>query len=202
MKKFNLLYYFILLSLFSCSNQSNGLEESQNNYLYLKEKFEGKYRLISCNSDSLIDVNLDNTKTRDLLNEIPPLKTADLEIRIQKGKIKDQGYLAVLNQKWPEQVLTIDGEIKRPENITNYDDNIKISYLIQSVSRIVDIKGNNILIVPNQQFGSNQYRLTIPNNILILENQIQVTSNRKVYTIDGMKEVKIISAYRKYTSEI
>jgi hypothetical protein len=58
--------------LFSCNKHDSNADTEQ-----LKEKFHGKYEVISSISEDAVDLNMDGTTSTDLLAENPEISNAD-----------------------------------------------------------------------------------------------------------------------------
>ena len=178
---------FIILSFGSCRN--NNLEDNIFNFEY--DKFHGKYKIIKSTTNEAIDVDLDGAKSNDLLKEIPTLPNSILELRIYKG-----GYM--FNQSWQEPFFS-----KAIESFpTNYTpENKLLGYNSQGELHTFEftLDYKTIKVIRSKTSGSTDYKWTLPESVNVVGDElIEIITNRKMYTSDGIKMIKITSLYKRY----
>jgi len=187
MKK-GLLITICMISLIGCNKN-----ESNENLEQLKEKFHGKYEVISSISKDAVDLNMDGIASTDLLSENPKISNAGLELRVLNTNEQ------LFEEKWPVETITIPrGEIF---DSTSYHPTYSIYYAIHinpSFCRFDDDYKSIQLLEDFQQDWTNT--LISIESIIIEENEIiKVTTIRKLYTLRGWIKTKIESRYKRYT---
>ena len=182
-----ILFCFIAFTFGNCK-----VDNQENEILNLDyEKFHGKYRIMKSTTNEIIDVDLNGRKSNDLLNEIPSLSDTFLELRIYKG-----GYL--FKQFWQEPFFSKTYEyfptVYNPENIL-------MGYNLQGETHFFDFTSDHkkITVIRNKNSGSTDYKWTLPESVTIVgDESIEIITNRKMYTSDGIKMIKITSIYKRY----
>jgi hypothetical protein len=166
-------------------------EDAKNTQNELYERFHGKYAITRATSDIAVDVNLDGTKSTNLVEEIPDLKHTYLELLIGT-KTLPNGYA----QFWANQSL--DSE-KKP---AGYDPSILVMYLNQpTVARFKfndDLTALSLSQEPSKDPHPEEFSL--PQSVTIgQDNEITVKMKRTLYTRYGWVPVSITVTYARFT---
>jgi hypothetical protein len=188
MKK-GLLITICTIFLISCNKNKSNVDIEQ-----LKEKFHGKYEVISSISEDAVDLNMDGTTSTDLLYENPEISNSGLELRI----LNDNEQL--FEEKWPVETIVIPrGEIF---DSTSFHPTYNIYYALYinpSSCRFDDVYKSIQLLDEFQQNSANT--LISMESITIEENEtIKVITIRKLYTMKGWITTKIETQYKRYTT--
>ena len=178
-----------MIFLISCNKN-----ESNENLEQLKEKFHGKYEVISSISAYAVDLNMDGIASTDLLSENPEISSSGLELRI----LNTNNHL--FEEKWPVETIVIPrGEVF---DSTIYHPTYSIYYALYintSSCRFNDDYKSIQLLEDFQQNSTNT--LISMESITIEENEtIKVITIRKLYTMKGWITTKIESRYKRYTT--
>lgn len=188
MKK-RLLITICAIFLISCNKN-----ESNENLVQLKEKFQGKYEVISSISEDAVDLNMDGITSTDLLSENPDISNSGLELRI----INDNEQL--FEEKWRVETIVISrGEIF---DSTNYHPTYSIYYALYSnpISCQFEDDYKSIHLLGDIQQNSTNTLISME-SITIGENEtIKVITIRKLYSMKGWIRTKIESRYKRYTT--
>ncbi|EOR94740.1 hypothetical protein ADIARSV_2114 [Arcticibacter svalbardensis MN12-7] len=166
----------ILLCVLSCKKS----EELSN-----AEVLKGKYNPISAYADHPVDINFDGFESIDLLQEIPDIKTAQLEL------IGTDGY-NLYSHFWPEPYFLY----AEPSDI--YNPEIKVVYAKKaSYGKFHINKDFTEIIVPDKSLLD----FVSPSKILILsDNDVSIFFNKRIYTKSGWQDLKINVIYKSYTT--
>lgn len=197
MKNF-LLFIACMFILVSCEKNESEVSKRP----LLREKFNGKYELISSLSKTPVDLNNDGIESTNLLVENSMVLSSFIEIRIPNESdsyLKDNEF--VFCEFWPTEN---EHRLKNKEVIPVYETPVfGMGY---------DIYGNTLIGV----FAENLKTCTI-NKLLeisddgkntlieiksidIMENEtFKVTVIRKLYTKNGWVISEIESLYKRYT---
>ena len=197
MKNF-LLFIACMFILVSCEKNESEVSKRP----LLREKFNGKYELISSLSKTPVDLNNDGIESTNLLVENSMVLSSFIEIRIPNESdsyLKDNEF--VFCEFWPTEN---EHRLKNKEVIPVYETPVfGMGY---------DIYGNTLIGV----FAENLKTCTI-NKLLeisddgkntlieiksidIMENEtFKVTVIRKLYTKNGWEISEIESLYKRYT---
>jgi len=169
---------------FSCNKN-----ESNENLAQLKEKFHGKYEMISSTSSNAVDLNMDGISSTYLLDENSEIARAELELRIYSNN----NFL--FEEKWPvEYISNSSGEIVDSTYTINY----ALYCNIESFQFTDDYKSLQLQGSLNQ---ASVNTLKSIESIVVEENEIiKVTTIRKLYTKKGWITTKIESRYKRYTT--
>lgn len=188
MKK-RLLITICAIFLISCNKN-----ESNENLVQLKEKFQGKYEMISSISEDAVDLNMDGITSTDLLSENPEISNSGLELRI----INENEQL--FEEKWPVETIVIPrGEIF---DSTSYHPTYSIYYALYSnpISCQFEDDYKSIHLLGDIQQNSTNTLISME-SITIGENEtIKVITIRKLYSMKGWIRTKIESRYKRYTT--
>lgn len=171
---------FLFLVLSSCKKE----KQADDTF----DRFNGKYEILSAKANYSVDINMDGSKSAELLNEIPNLGNTWLELRII-----NHANLNLLDQMWPEQMLIYGSDINNPV----------IDYNLRSTPLTFDFNNDfsNILVdtlnIPEKDKGQS----IIPRSIRILDDEIIVIDFiKKIYTSEGWKLLEIESRYKRWTN--
>ena len=182
-----ILFCFIVFTFGSCKN--NNLEEEIFNNTF--EKFHGRYKITKSTTSEPIDVDLNGRKSDDLLSEIPSLSNTYLQLSVYTGG-------NTFTQFWQEPYFK-----KSYDNfpVDFNPDNTLMGYNLQGESHFFEFTSDskNIKVIRNKNSGSTDYKWTLPESVnLVGDELIEIISNRKMYTSDGIKMIKITSLYKRY----
>lgn len=186
--RIGLLITICAIFFISCSKN-----ESKDRLEELKEKFHGKYELISSASKDAVDLNMDGNTSTNLLSENPEILNSGLEIRI----INDNEHL--FEEKWPVETIVIPrGETFDPTRYHSTYNILYASYINPSTCRFEDDL-KSIQLLGDVQVNSTNKLINIE-SIIIEENEIlKVTTIRKLYTMKGWITTQIESRYKRYS---
>jgi hypothetical protein len=183
-----LLITICTVFLISCNKN-----ESDEKLKQLKEKFHGKYEMISSTSMDAVDLNMDGITSTNLLSENSEISNSGLELRI----INENGLL--FEEKWPVEHITIpqgetfDPSSYHPSYVINY-----ALYINQGLSKFGD-DYQSIEFLGEIQQNSTNTLISIESITIEEDETIKVTSIRKLYTMNGWITTKIESRYKRYT---
>lgn len=197
MNKYDSLKTFltlIILSgiLLSCQED----QADANNRELLKERFNGKYEILSSTSKVAVDLNDDEVASTNLFEENSMIALLEIEIRIPH---KDELFLYenefAFSEFWPTEN---ENRLADKENIVVYD---PLGY---------DIYNNIFIGEFNDVLSSATFRLDINDdskNTLVaiksfdvLEDEvIKLIEIRRLYTKNGWITTEIESYYKRYT---
>ncbi len=197
MKNF-LLFIACMFILVSC--EKNESEASKRPLL--REKFNGKYELISSLSKTSVDLNNDGIESTNLLLENSMILFSEIEIRIPNEPeffLKDNEF--VFCEFWPTEN---DHRLKNKEVITVYETRVNgLGYDIYGNILIGEFADNLITCTINKLLDisdDGKNTLIEIKSIEIMENEtIKVTVIRKLYTKNGWVISEIESLYKRYT---
>lgn len=187
MKK-GLLITICTIFLISCSKN-----ESDEKLEQLKEKFHGKYEMISSTSMDAVDLNMDGITSTNLLSENSEISNSGLELRI----LNENELL--FEEKWPVEYITIPrGETIDP---SSYHPSYVINYALYINPGLFEFGDDYRSIEFLGEIQQNSTNTLISfESIIIEENEtFKVTSIRKLYTMMGWITTKIESRYKRYT---
>lgn len=183
------LQFSVILFLLSCKSDSLPANKDAKQ---LYQSFHGKYEIISSNASEPIDVNLDGVSSTNLLTELADIPNCHVEIRIQG--------IFLFDQFWPEPYFS--GIAGTGESMpASYDPRITVNYAMQGVGRQFefDEKVEQILLLPDHP-SVNQNRFPRPSSIKLLPGEmVEVTINKTFYTTAGIKNVQVVTLYKRYT---
>jgi len=187
MKNGQLIILTITL-LMSCNS-----DESNENFYQLKEKFHGKYEVISSNSLEPVDLNMDGISSTNLLNENPEILNAGLELRISE----DNGNL--FEEAWPVEYISMP----RGEEFdsTSYHSTYTILYAMHMNGLLCQFDDNfkSINLLGDLQKNSTNKLVSIESITIEEVEIIKVVTIRELYTMNGWITSKIESRYRRFT---
>lgn len=182
-----------LITIFAVLLISCNKDKTNDTIAQLKDKFHGKYEVISSVSKDAVDLNMDGIRSTDLLSENPEILNSGLELRILNEKEQ------LFEEQWPVEYISIPrGEIF---DSSRYHTTYSINYAlyINHGFCIIDKDHKSIKLLDDIEKNSINKLISIE-SILIEENEIiEVTSIRKIYTINGWITTKIKSRYKRYT---
>ena len=182
-----ILFVFITFTFGNCKN--NNLEEEIFNNTY--NKFHGRYKLTKSTASEPVDMNFDEKKSYDLLSEIPSLSNTYLQLNVYKGG-------NIFTQFWQEPYFK-----KSYDNfpVDFNPENIVMDYNLQAESHFFEFTSDlkKIKVIRNKNSGSTDYKWTLPESVNVVSDElIEIITNRKMYTSDGVKMIKITSLYKRY----
>ncbi|HEY1022931.1 MAG TPA: hypothetical protein VGE06_11495 [Flavisolibacter sp.] len=145
-------------------------------------------------ADQSLDLNFDGVASTNLQDELPNLSNCNLEIRLPKNTRTNY-----FNEFWPEQVFG-GGNGDAP---AAYDPFALVDYANQGVGRSFQFSMDRKTILLEQDHaGIDQLRHTRPDLITILPgDRIEIVKRKRFYTLDGWKEVRVVTMYERYTME-
>ncbi|GAB4022675.1 hypothetical protein GCM10028773_36640 [Spirosoma koreense] len=165
----------------------------------LYERFHGKYKPTQAVVSEAVDINLDGKASFELLSEMPALATADLQINIiaKNDHVPTDEFL--FTQFWPEQYLSQGGRVL--DGPVAYEPTITVNYAEQPVTRRCSFNRQltEIKLEPAQNQSVDPIRWVQPESVDIRgKQQIQVVSQRQLYTRAGWRTVTITILYERY----
>jgi hypothetical protein len=182
-------FLITVCAIFLISCNKNG---SNENLEQLKEKFQGKYEVISSFSEDAVDLNMDGITSSDLLSENPEIYNSVLELRI----INDNEQL--FEEKWPIETIVIPrGEIF---DSTKYHPTYSIFYALYSnpISCQFEDDYKSIHLLSDIQQNPTNTLINVV-SITIGENEtITFKTIRKMYSMNGWIITKIESRYKRF----
>jgi hypothetical protein len=184
-RSINLLVVIVTLML-GCKKED--ATESQNE---LWERFHGKYAITRATSNIAVDVNLDGSKSTNLVEEIPDLKYTYLELLIGT-KTSPNGYA----QYWANQSLNSE---QKP---AGYDPSILVMYLNQPTVASFEFNDDLTVLSLHQEPSKEPQpeAFSLPESVTIgKDNEITVKMKRTLYTRAGWVPVSIVVTYARFT---
>jgi len=192
----------LLLSATACRKETAPHEDTETLYW----RFHGKYKAVRSTSSEPVDVNFDGQASADLLEELPDLSRANVEILVNRYRRQGPGGKSLsyftFSQFWPEQSLSAKGGYDA--NPTSYDPEVSVSYLLQGVIWGFDFDPliTRIHLRPEESSASDPARWPPPESITLeANNEIRVATRKRLYTREGWKTVEIVTLYRRYTMD-
>ena len=197
MKNF-LLFIACMFILVSCEKNESEVSKRP----LLREKFNGKYELISSLSKTPVDLNNDGIESTNLLVENSMVLSSFIEIRIPNESdsyLKDNEF--VFCEFWPTEN---EHRLKNKEVIPVYETPVfGMGYDIYGNTLIGVFAENLKTCTINKLFeisDDGKNTLIEIKSIDIMENEtIKVTVIRKLYTKNGWVKSDIESLYKRYT---
>ena len=182
-----ILFVFITFTFNNCKVDNQENEIFNLDY----EKFHGKYRITKSIANEPVDMNFDGKSSDNLLTEIIDLRNSELQLRIYKG-----GYMFLQSWEEPSFPKTYDvfPYTFDPENIPR-------NYMSQGETHTFEFTSDykKITVIRNKNSGSTEYKWTLPESVTIVgDESIEIITNRKMYTSDGIKIIKITSLYKRF----
>ncbi|MCT4587691.1 MAG: hypothetical protein N4A71_07705 [Carboxylicivirga sp.] len=198
--KINKTFFLLITLLFflwGCQKE----EMEINNRPLLKERFNGKYELISSNSKQAVDLNNDGIESTNLLDENSVILFSEITIRIP---YEDELFLKenefVFSELWP---MENEHRLKEKKILTVYKKRVySVNY---------DLYGNVQIGKFNEDLTSaEKFRLDINDDgkntlvqlksLNLLEDEIiRVIVVRKLFTKNGWVTTEIESLYKRYS---
>lgn len=192
MKK-ELLIALCVLIFASCS-KDDAVEDSES----LKAQFQGKYELISAESEIPVDMNMDGVNSTDLFKENTQLSEAAIMI-----KILDPEYeYHLFEEKWP----MVSSQVSRDEAFDpnkeytayalGYDTYFNLGLFVFNADH------TEIHLLEDPEKNSVNTLLSFESVMVQGNEQIKVITLRNLYTKKGWIRTKIVSKYRRYTQSL
>ncbi len=175
-------------------------DEEGSNRPLLKEKFNGKYELISSVSDKAVDLNNDGIASKNLFAENSTMFFSEIVIQIPHEEdlfLKENEFCFTelwptgndLRQKYKEVITTYKTPVNNPFydlkcniRIGHFQDDLKSGTLNKDVDEYWEKMPANYKSV---EFGEDE--------------TIKITAVRKLYTKKGWITTEIKSLYKRYT---
>jgi hypothetical protein len=157
----------------------------------LHDQFHGKYRLVSATAETAVDLNRDGQASKDLLKEIP-----DLTLSAGQLVLLIQNNAKLFNQFWPQPNVTRDYQQNSPDSLTvqGYADQMTPRYFS------FDKSVTHLVVEPGPATSADGDRFPVPEEVTLEGNeQIRVVVNRRVFTRQGWRFVRITAWYKRYT---
>lgn len=196
MKKYG-LWLVGVLTMSSCQREKVAPHQDVG---ALYQRFHGKYLVISSTSSEAVDIDFDGRASSYLLEELPELAVANLEILVDRNPKPDPDGRFMFRQFWPEQSLTAKGGYDATP--LNYDPSVAVSYLLQTATRYCEFDPTlkSIAVRVNPKSVVDPLRWPPPESVTLESgDDIRVVNRRRLYTTEGWKTVEIITLYRRYT---
>jgi hypothetical protein len=146
----------------------------------LHERFHGKYKLVNAVASEAVDLNRDGTSSTNLLSELD-FENSLLEIRISSQ--------FVFSQSWPEVYLSPG----TPDSVIHYaNQGVSRYFEFDDALHQLNIKPENPMI--------DEVRYPMPEAVLIKPGDyLEVTINKRLYTSQGWKMIKVVTLYKRFT---
>ena len=170
----------VILALLCVSSCKRSVVDPNKDVEALHERFHGKYKLVNAMASEAVDLNRDGTLSNNLLSELD-LENSLLEIRISTQFI--------FSQTWPEVYLSPG----TPDSV--------IHYANQGVSRYFEFdEALHQLNIKPENPTIDEVRFPMPESVLIKQgDNIEVTINKRLYTSQGWKVIKVVTLYKRFT---
>ncbi|WKN43769.1 hypothetical protein [Tunicatimonas pelagia] len=181
----------IILVVVSCRETENASSDTTFEQVY--QQFHGKYEIIHSTSDQEVDINRDGVESTDLLQEIPNLESARLELRIVEKSLIGSGSIYLFVQSWPEQHV--------PDRIAE-DPSALIHYPMQGVVRtfILNESKNVLQVEEDEDTATDLEKFPLHESVTVNdEGQIQVIVQKRILTTEGWQNLRITTLYTRYT---
>lgn len=191
--KRSLQFLTVFSLIISCAESVNS-----NNNTLLKERFHGKYEVLSAISEVAVDLNMDGITSNNLFNENDEVNNAKIEIRLE-----NENKLFI--ERWPIEWLGVgSGEI----DSSKYDSSISYSYAHYSITSEFEFANSDqqISLIDTEliydNYGRVDRRFAFPESIIIDNDDIIIViTNRYLYTSSGYLQSRITARYKRFTSE-
>jgi hypothetical protein len=187
------MYKAIILTICTIFLGGCSKEKPRDGEVSLKEKFHGKYEIISSISDVSVDINMDGVSSNNLLIENFEVSGSKLELRI----LNSNEHL--FSESWPVEYIVIPrGEIF---DSTRYHPTYRIYYALHGYDRMFRFSDDQKFIQLVQSVVEDTTNTLIQVESLTVEEDktIKVAEKRKLYTSNGWIKTRIVSTYRRYT---
>lgn len=185
-----LLIALCVLIFTSCS-KDEVVEDSES----LKAQFQGKYELISAESEIPVDMNMDGVSSTDLFKENAQLSEAGIMIRILDPKYEYHFF----EEKWP----MVSSQVSRDEvfdpnkeysaDALGYDTYFNLGLFVFNADH------TEIHLLEDPEKNSVNTLLSFESVMVDGNEEIEVITHRNLYTRKGWIATKIVSKYRRYT---
>lgn len=184
------LYSFVILLALGILAGCKKTDNNDNN-AQIRERFHGKYAIVSAVSSRAVDVNLDGTASINLLQEIPDLQNSNLELRLRENITP-----YTFEQSWQNQVFPYNS---KP---AGYEPGIVPMYANQpSVSLFTINNELNTFNVFRTTNTTDNPNFPLPKLVKVeTDGLITVVTERTLYTKAGWVTVSVEVRYKKYTS--
>ena len=186
----------IILSIVICavSFVSCNKIDSEDHLEILKDKFHGKYELVSSISKELLDLNMDGIASNDLLSENPQLARSGIEVFI----IDSDHHL--FEEKWATENHQISRDELFDPNKVYTTEGLYYGMYINMSSFIFNEDFKTIQLLDGVY--TNEVNTLISFESVVFEGNeiVKVTTIRKLYTKKGWVTTEIISRYKRFTT--
>jgi hypothetical protein len=165
----------------------------------LYERFHGRYKIIHSTSNEAIDVNEDGKASTNMLEEIPELPDAIIQLGIYGKNQYNPNTSFFFIHHWPKQELDLHGIRIEP---TEYNPDIRAMFSTKVVAWAFtfDPDITQLILSPSSAILTDPDIFTPPQAVTITtNNQIEVILTKRLYTTSGMKTVQIVTLYERYT---
>ena len=137
-------------------------------------------------------MNLDGTKSSDMLQEIPDLKNSYLELRIS-----DDLKVNNLAQSWQNQHFPYESEP------TAYDPKFSVLYANQVTAGLFNFNNNLTRLEVFNTDTTYHKDFPLPKLVEVIANdQIHIPTEKTLYTRSGMVHVIIDVIYKRFTTAL
>ena len=176
------------------SCHKNSLEPNED-VTALKERFHGKYKIISATSDIAVDLDEDGRATTDLSNEIPQLVNSDFTVLITNSSTSN-GYIGQLAQFWQHQNVTRNWNYSSPDSL----------HVLGSSNQPTPRRFNfnkeltQLLVEQLSDAPADKGQYPAPESITAVgPEQLLVITNRLLFVRKAWKPVCITVLYKRYS---
>ena len=158
----------------------------------IAERFKGKYAIVSAISDKEVDVNLDGTRSTDMLKEIPNLNNSYLELR-PSSNLKNN----LFTQFWQNQGFPYGS---KP---TAYDPEFYFTYANQATGAMFTFNDQLTRLNLFRTDNTSQEDFPLPKLVEVISgDRIRIPTEKTLYTKAGMVAVTIDVVYKRFTTTL
>jgi hypothetical protein len=172
----------------------------------LHEQFHGKYKIVSSVSSEAVDINLDGKASKDLRQEMDELNFHDgeqyhIDVRIYSPTLASPTPFFYFTQWWPEQsIRTGPGKIWDNGDLIAFNPAYLVNYDFQGTGRRFTVSSNRKQFTLTPNADENPFRWVLPESVTVEANgHVRVVNKRRLYTRDGVKEIRITTVYERFT---
>lgn len=187
---FRCLAIFIISSVIGCSD-----DDQISSFHALKDRLDSDYYIISAISSEPVDVNMDGSRSRDLLLENPEIARAFIELNI----FEDSN---IFLEHWPIEYIGVPAGEELDS--TQYKSHYSLNYARYAIASYFDFDAetNHITLIDPEPVidytGKVDTRFVFPESIkMVTDDVVEAISIRNLYTKDGYVTVEITANYQR-----
>ncbi|MEM6644483.1 MAG: hypothetical protein AAF616_16000 [Bacteroidota bacterium] len=182
-----------LLCFSSCMDQDEAIAYQQR-----YQEFDGKYLIVSAESDLAVDLNMDSIPSKNLMDELDEFLESQITISIY-----EDAYF--FTEHWPIEYISC---YQNQFDSSRYQSSYSIAYARYALSNEFEFNSDQSALnligaepVRDPNTGSVDQRFAIPIIINVeAENMLSVVTDRYLFTMDGYKKVRITAQYERVVS--